>query len=184
MKKLVVLLVLIPICIVSAQDAEDNFKKNMLGLSASLFSGIGISYQRELVKDWRIKTTGVVTYWEEDNYSEWFISYGAESQYDLIKMKETRFYAIFGASLMYWEDNDYYYILSEMTVVDESYEKTIERTFTVGPGFGLEILVLERVAINFDAGFVYYSENNNGFTNFRNRKGLMFAGGVGVGYRF
>ena len=126
---------------------------NRLGLSASSFSGYGLSYQYHIVDKYVIKFS-FFGYGESNNNSQYYsnqnlyTTVGAELQMNLHRTRYTRFHAFVAASHWYddYSSNNYY---DQNGMYNSS---TINRTVVGGIGFGFEFLAWGLISFNIETG--------------------------------
>ncbi len=177
MKRIIITLFLffIAISFLSARETSDKNTytplNNRIGISASMISGWGFSYQHNF-DPLAVKFTAFYYYFKSsDPYNYYYDttdslnpyssdalgSLGLELKYYLFKSKYVNLYPFVGFS--YWvnhnEDPDYIYGSKP------PYEQTVIHridntdTFNGGAGFGIELLAGKHFAFNFDVGLKY-----------------------------
>lgn len=148
---------------------------NRIGFSASMFSGIGLSYQHNF-DPYAIKLVAFYYYYKNGtgnlqneviqgpnfNYDDkGEIGYfGAEFKYFVFKSKYMNLYPFFGLS--YWLNSEdqpnIYTIWNPVSYGYTQYSylhSKSNNTWNFGPGFGIELLAGKYVSFNFDIGFKY-----------------------------
>ncbi len=185
MKKLICLIVLAAaLSPAFAKEKKESYPGHQIGASASMFSGVGMSYQYIINSKTRVKATCFVYYYDDGGDKDAWGSVGAEFQYNVRNYEETRFYLLFGLSRYYyeyeWGGSDKY--------------TDIERTWAMGPGFGFEVLLLEHLALNAEVGFNFAYENNSDYSYYYYEndpyidndisRTYMIGFGVGIYYKF
>ena len=163
---------------------------NNIGFTASLFSGLGFHYKRNISREHSVKA--VFFGWhttEEKNTenvfintksSDVYISFGMEYHYLFLRQKKLDLYALAGARTWYSEYSD----------PSRYYFWEINNINSIGLGVGLESRLGKHFVVNADIGFTKYWKleriwgqgellfERNYTTSFG------FAGGVGIGFIF
>ena len=178
------LLILLAFLTVSSLSAKPEFLQNQLGASASMFSGAGLSYKYIFDDTWAAKTTVFLYYYDDKSYDESQLwgSIGGEVQYYLHHSKHTGLYLLVGLSEWYDENQNNYDSKQNAYT-----SKNIDRRFTIGPGFGLDLIVWDNIVLNFDFGFLYTLTNNDTnsiYDRNTDTESYTYGGGIGLSYRF
>ncbi len=195
MKKAII--ILLAFLTVSSLSAKESIMHNQLGASASVFSGVGLSYKYIFNNIWAAKTTVFLYYkangadntHQRDN-TDFRGQIGGEVQYYFHHTKHTSLYLLFGFSEWYEENlyNSYDYGQN----ITKYKSKDFNRMFNIGPGFGLDFTFMDNnnFVLNFDGGFIISIENNDHSGSFsysgnsKNQNSFTYGGGVGLSYRF
>ncbi len=164
--------------------------KNRIGLSASTFTGYGLTYYRHFGD----KFVGKVclfafgdTQADADNSKDLRSIFGTELQYNLHKTKYTRLH-IFGAFSFWYDESQYEYWNEKSTYT----QWNIDRTYVTGVGFGFEFLAWGIISFNIETGLMSRfginsdSDNNpiNPYSKTSYPKSYGFGIGGGITYAF
>lgn len=138
------------------------WKDNKIGFSASMLTGYGFTYYRQLTQNLGVKAQifAYGTLDDETSYAnEIDISGGIELQYTLLKFERIRFYALTGGYYMYNKSEDYF-------INNDIYEITNSKN--IGIGVGCEMLAFNNLSFAFDGGYYFafinkaYEDSNIG----------------------
>lgn len=151
-----VLLSLTPLTLLAQEASEEKLSHHALGLSASMLSSPGISYQYIFNDDHRIKLTGFGFYEKnQSNSSDLTAIFGGEYQLTLTRSRATRFYLEVGG--YYWhEKNQYDYSSYPDYVTETSVNK--HTTVAGGAGIGIEVAVDGHFLISIDGSLLYRNQ--------------------------
>ena len=157
---------------------------NRLGFSASTMSGVGLNLLHFF--DDKVGARLVLgAYYSETSANQWYFynSTGLEVQYNVYETKIARFYPLMGLNFRYTEDK----YLKNKSQFDK-----ITRNYTLGVGWGIELLIARLVAIHGEVGyhFIRHAQYNYD-VNFKSQdldfieKNIKFLGfGVGASVAF
>jgi hypothetical protein len=189
MKTLLLILVLLaPLTLPAQEEPAEKLSHHALGLSASMLSSPGLSYQYIFNDDHRIKLTGFGFYEKnQSNSSELTMIFGGEYQVTLARSRATRFYLEVGG--YYWhEKSEYEYI----TYPEETSNASVNKYTTLagGAGIGVEVAIDGHFLISIDGSLLYrnqkrtYSEDIS--SSYNNTPREYFGPGIGFAayYRF
>lgn len=172
MKKLVLLFFVIPILNLYSKDQS-------FGLNFSTFSGMGLSYQNEVNKDFSLKFTAFGYYFGDKPPDEMTIlgNFGTEFHYNLNENDNSRTYLLLGGS--YWKKEDRYLKIEKIN--DEIITNKIRNPYdiyNVGLALGYEYVIIEPVKFNCNIGLQYQSSlaPNLGILIDLNPKGQYYIG--------
>jgi len=150
------------------QSKNSEWPLNRIGLTASTFTGYGLTYYRHFGE----KFVGKICFFafgssneSGDNSSDIRTIAGGELQYNLHKTKYTRLH-IFTA-FSYWYNESKYETWSRN---DDYTNYDIERNYVSGIGFGFEFLAWHIISFNIETGILYRygvntQSNEPGLTN-------------------
>jgi hypothetical protein len=191
---LITLLLLLSMAAAKTKDNNDKETKawpqNRIGLSASTFTGYGLTYYRHFGD----KIVGKVclfafggTQADVDNSKDLQSILGTEIQYNLHKTKYTRLH-IFGAFSFWYNENQYEYRNEKNTYTQLS----IDRTYVTGVGFGFEFLAWGIISFNIETGLIGWfginSDSDNSsvypYSKTTYPKSYGFGIGGGITYAF
>jgi hypothetical protein len=191
MLQAIIVIFLISLSSVIAQDKPAGQFHNQIGASGSFISGFGITYHYIFSDNYRIKHTAFYFYDGADSKKssyDIYISMGIEGQKTLFKTETTRLYALLGIGFFQQANYDY-----GAEYGFSSYSRK-ENTYSGGTGVGIELLAVGRVAFNLDLGLLYSFSERKIYTNdgttppispqYRSNVGVGFGGGLGFGYQF
>lgn len=138
------------------------------GISASSFSGFGLSYNHSFSEVVQTKLTTLFFDGSEDENEEesdsFLLSLGLELQFNFFKSESLRLYGLFGGSFF-------------LMTFDEPEEKKEGLSFlTNGMGVGVEFPFSQKMRMNFDLGYTSYKI----LINPKDFSGL----GVGIGFSY
>lgn len=171
-------------------DDESQWLQNRIGLYGSFFSGYGLSYQHQFENGFSLRTQ-LFAYGSNDdnsnyNSDEIRLAYGVDLQYNLKRTKNTRFYALLGSFIDYYERGSSYYDTPNSV---KDYD--VERYFNIGIGFGIELMAWRNVSFMLEGGYygrfgnndvTVYDYNNGQSTSYKaNQTPTTFGFGVGGG---
>lgn len=187
MKKLIII---ISILIFAVADLSAvRYPKHQMGIGYSMIRGGGLEYQIELNQKSALKFSFVTYYFGEEAPDDMqiYVVVGAEYQYNILKEKDYRLYALTAASIWHIEDRK----LNEYQINDRLFRERItrlNRMFNAGIGAGFEYNLTEKMVFNISAGAYYQSSYNSPWTDSffdRDPSGTSFFGlGGGIGLRF
>jgi len=128
---------------------------NKIGFAASMFSGIGISYQRHIQNGFRIEFTasiygsgGEKSTFEGSKSSDMYYTIGMEIQKVLYNSQEAKMYVFAGTS--YWFDKTNYIgpqVNSIYSIYDENY--------VFGLGVGFQYSISSQIILDIEGGYLY-----------------------------
>src|SRR5690242_3911854 len=108
---LLVLVLLTPLTLLTQEEPAEKLSHHALGLSASMLSSPGLSYQYIFNDDHRIKLTAFGFYEKNPSNSSTLTAIvGGEYQVTLTRSRTTRFYLEVGG--YYWQEKSEYEYLS------------------------------------------------------------------------
>jgi hypothetical protein len=114
--------------------------EHALGFAGGFSSGMGLSYRQYLNENLLAQGTFAILK-TTDNF---FYNIGGEVQLNLNFEKFTRFY-VWTASAYFFND-------------DNNGKNKIKGPFRLGTGIGVEIFYYDRLGINLEGGFMYFSD--------------------------
>lgn len=132
----------------AGEEQRDSFKYN-LGFGAGFMTGYGLSF-RYMPQKWGVQANlGPYFDGEKERYS-----LGITFLYRLIESEKAHFYLYQGNHYMYNTYMDYIYAGPKQ---GEPFEvKRMEEYINTGLGMGVEVILAERVGLNFMAGYGFY----------------------------
>ena len=152
-----------------SQAQELNLKpdklKHSIGLGAGFATGYGLSY-RYTPKNYGIQ----FNFAPFKNKETTRISAGVTFSYDLKDYKNTRLYLYQANHFYYNNETIQFYDINNVPIT----QKQKENYFNNGLGFGLEIMILERLGLNFMTGYAFYDNFN----------GVNVTGEAAIYYKF
>ena len=185
---LLFLLLLTPLTLLAQEEPEEKLSHHALGLSASMLSSPGISYQYIFNDDHRIKVTGFGYYEKnQSNSSTLTAIFGGEYQLTIARSRITRFYLEAGG--YYWhEKSESEYI----SYPEETPYTSVNKYTTVagGAGIGIEVAIDRHFLISIDGSLLYRNQKrtytDDYYYNDSNTPTEYFGPGIGfaVYYRF
>jgi len=160
MKSLLLSLLLIaPLTLLAQEDSSEKLSHHALGLSASMLSSPGISYQYIFNDDHRIKLTGF-GYYEKNqtNSSTLTAIFGGEYQATMARGRNTRFYFEVGG--YYWHEKSEY---ESTSYPDETPYASVNKytTVTGGAGIGIEVAIDGHFLISIDGSLIYRNQKRS-----------------------
>lgn len=179
----------------TTEDDDSPWLKNRIGVYGSFFSGYGLSYQHQFENGFSLRTQ-LFAYGSNDdnddyNSDEFRFAYGADLQYNLIRSRNTRLYALAGSFLDYYESGNNNYTFPSKT---KDYD--IERYINVGVAFGIELMAWRNLSFVIEGGY-YGRFGNNSITVYKpvngqsvkhkekqTPKSFGFGVGGGISYAF
>ena len=141
-----------------------NLYNNGIGIRYSNISGYGLSYLRRFLDDYTVCINGAITYNEYEKWTDMsktnveedtkniLYNFGIEFQRDLFVTTGTKIYGLIG---MYYTDDDN---------KGQDNSGTVNKTFSIGVGFGFQWYMGKHVAGYFHFGYKFDnidSEENN-----------------------
>lgn len=185
---LLVLVLLTPLTLLAQEEPAEKLSHHALGLSASMLSSPGLSYQYIFNDDHRIKLTAFGFYEKNPSNSSTLTAIvGGEYQVTLTRSRTTRFYLEVGG--YYWQEkSEYEYLSYPEEVSNASYNRYI--TLAGGAGIGVEVAVESHFLISIDGSLLYrnqkqtFSEDRS--YSYNNSPKEYFGPGIGFAayYRF
>jgi hypothetical protein len=156
---LLVLVLLTPLTLLAQEEPAEKLSHHALGLSASMLSAPGLSYQFIFNDDHRIKITAFGYYEKnQSNSSDLTAIAGGEYQVTLTRARSTRFYLEVGG--YYWhEKNQYEYTTFPEETVNASYNKYT--TLAAGAGIGVEVAIENHFLISIDGSLLYRNQKRS-----------------------
>lgn len=180
---LLVIVLLAPLTLLAQEEPAEKLSHHALGLSASMLSSPGLSYQYIFNDDHRIKLTAFGFYEQnQSNSSDLTVIFGGEYQVTLTRARSTRFYLEVGG--YYWHEksqNDY------TNYPDNVTQTSVNKYTTVvgGAGIGVEVAIDGHFLISIDGSLLYRQKNHNGdniYGNYNNIYDLVKYFGPGIGF--
>jgi hypothetical protein len=153
MKLLLLILLFAPLAVLAQEEADEKLSHHAIGLSASMLSGPGISYQYIFNDDHRLKLTAF-GYYEKtgSGSSDLTMIVGGEYQYTAASSRSTRFYIQLGG--YYWNEKNVYQSASYPDYT--TYSSTNQyKTFAAGAGIGFEVAVERHFLISIDGSLLF-----------------------------
>lgn len=182
------LLILAPLTLLAQEEPAEKLSHHALGLSASMLSAPGLSYQYIFNDDHRIKVTAF-GYYEKNtsNSSSLTAIFGGEYQLTLARSRITRFYLEAGG--YYWHEKSEY---ESTSYPDETQYTSVNKNTTVagGAGIGVEVAIDGHFLISIDGSLLYRNQkrtyNQDIYYYNSNTPTEYFGPGIGfaVYYRF
>lgn len=124
-----------------------------IGAQASSFSGFGLNYQYNSNNVFNLKFAAFGFGQIDNSYNdELFGTLGFEFQYNVLLVRYTRFFIMLGTSIWYDESSSTYYPIDYTNGVKST---NITRTYVIGPGFGMEIILGKHLSISGEIGMQY-----------------------------
>ncbi len=134
-------------------NSKNQWPKNRIGLSASTFTGFGLTYYRHFGEDFvgKINLYAFGESRRDGSYSkDFFSTIGTELQYNMHKTKYTRLH-IFTALSLWYDEREYSYERENRQKITSI---TIRRTYVTGFGFGFEFLAWGIISFNIETGLM------------------------------
>lgn len=185
---LLFLLLLAPLTLLAQEEPEEKLSHHALGLSASMLSSPGISYQYIFNDDHRIKLTAFGFYEKDPSYSSSLTAIvGGEYQFTLARSRITRFYLEAGG--YYWHEKSEY---TSTSYPEEIQYTSVNKYTTVagGAGIGIEVAIDRHFLISIDGSLLYRNQKRTYTDDYYysdpNTPTEYFGPGIGfaVYYRF
>jgi len=203
MKKAISLFILLFLMILNLsanekkEDKNENFDwpKNRIGVSASTFTGYGLTYYRHFNNKFVGKIC-MFAYGESDrvdnNSKEFNYIIGSEFQYNIIQTKFSRLHLFAAFSKWYHEYNEIYPDYYDYHKHDFHYYKgfAIVREYVFGIGLGVEFLAWHTFSFNLETGFMEQSgvintkSYSQSYSKVKHKSYKGFGIGCGISYAF
>lgn len=155
----------------------DSLNQNKIGVSASIISGIGLSFNNKMSDNFAIELTGLIysNQWFTNKKYDGIISYifGFEFQYFLLFNHEYEFYCAIGTGMMYDAE------------IENMKNKSIYQIKSFGFGLGFNYLFYKNFSMNFKPS-ISFREHQRGYIemDYKHYNVCSIELGFGIYYTF
>jgi len=160
---------------VESEPAQNPYhlRHSVIGVSASSIAGMGLSYKYAFNDFFHWRIAGIALPSRSSGQANTYSNIGTDIQFNIfnaVVSKNVFFRSYIAPAISYWQQTGSFYI---------NYSE-----IHTGATLGVEMVIVERVSIHGEFGFVFYYYTNSGYYSSNNDYNTNLAGGIGIGLLF